>query len=118
MSRYQTVLEDPAAVVGEMALAGKALERAVDRLGPDPLCGRHVLREVVAEAAAGHENRLEPAAASDCGERFGHRPDVGIDREIRPVAGEAAAGCQRFEASDPEHLVAVRRAGGTVKVDE
>src|SRR5271167_3339562 len=109
MSRYQTVLEDPAAVVGEMALAGKALERATDRLGPGPLCGRHVLREVVAEAAAGHEDRLEPAAPSDCGKRFSHRPDVRVDREIRPIAGEAAAGCERVEASGPERFVTLGR---------
>src|SRR5271166_3892682 len=118
MSCYQTVLEDAAAAVGEVALPGKALKRTIECLRPDPLCGRYVLRQVVAEAAAGHEDRLEPAAASDCGERFGHRSDIGIDREIRPVADEAAAGCQRVEASDPEHLVALRRAGRTVEVDE
>jgi len=90
--RVQTVLGDAAAAVGEMALQGKALERAVERIGADPGGGPHVLREVVAEPVAGHEDRLETAAASDRSERLGHRPDVRVDGKMGPVAGEAAAG--------------------------
>src|SRR5215468_8876963 len=63
------VLEDAAAAVGEVALLGKAIERAADRVGSVSGRGRHVLRQVVAEAAAGHENRLETAGEGDQGER-------------------------------------------------
>ena len=81
--------------VGRIEARGEQarIERAAERFGPGSLCGRHVLREIVAKAAAGHKDRLEPATASDGGECFGHRPDVRVDGKIRPVAGEAAAGC-------------------------
>ena len=118
MSGHQAVFEDAAATVGKMTLAGKALKRALERFGFAPGSGRHVLREVVAEPAAGHKDRLETAGAGDCGERLGHWPDVRVDRKIGPVAGEAAAGGKRVQASAPEHLVALGRAGGPVEVDE
>src|SRR6516162_8470379 len=82
VSGNQTVFEDVAATVGKMALAGKALERAVERFGFAPSGGRHILREVVAEAATGHEDRLETTDAGDCSECFGHRPDVRVDGKI------------------------------------
>src|SRR5215471_18340217 len=70
------VLEDAAAAVGEVALLGEAIERAADRFGSVSGCGRHVLRQVVAEAATGREERFETAGEGDQGERLGHRPDL------------------------------------------
>src|SRR6516162_298074 len=101
-----------------MAFESEEVERAVERLGSDRIGGRHVLREVVAKTAAGDKDRLEVAAARDRGERLGHWPDIRVDREIGPVAGEAAAGGQCLEASCPEQLVALGGAGGAIEVDE
>src|SRR5439155_25764605 len=112
LPRDNAILEDPAAAIGEMALQGKAIERAADRLRPVARSRRHVLGEVVAEPPTGHEDRLETAGASNSRERVGHRPDRGVDREIGPVGSEAGARGQRIEAARPEHLVALGRPGG------
>jgi hypothetical protein len=60
--RDDAVLEDPAAAVGEVALLGKAIQRAADRFGSVSGRGRHVLGKVVAETPTGHEDRLRPRA--------------------------------------------------------
>jgi hypothetical protein len=44
MSSHQTVLEDAAAAVREVALSGKTFERAAERLWHGSGCGRDVLR--------------------------------------------------------------------------
>src|SRR6266446_10416081 len=116
--RDDAVFEDAAAAVREVALLGKAIERAADRLRAVARSRRYVLGKVVAETPTGHENRLETAGASHSGERVGHRPDRRVDGKIRPVGGEAAAGGERIEAARPEHLVALRRPGRAVEVDE
>src|SRR5262249_23117864 len=49
---------------------------------------------------------------------FGHGPAVRVAAKIAPVPGEGPAGGRPFQAADPEHLVAIRRACGAVEVDE
>src|SRR5438309_1435313 len=116
--RRQAVFEDAATAVGKVALTGKVLECRADRLGLVPRSGRHVLHKVVAEAPAGHKDRLQTAGAGNRGERIGHRPDRRVDREIGPVAGKATAGGKRIEAARPKHLVVVGRPGRAVEIDE
>src|SRR5207237_128118 len=74
--------------------------------------------EIVAEAAAGHVDRLETAGPRDGGEGVGHRPDLRVDGEIGPVIGETAAGRECIEAARPKSLVALGGAAGAVQINE
>src|SRR5215469_8601005 len=103
MAGDEAVLENAAAAVGQMALHGEALEQAADRVRPGARSHRHVLREVVAKAAARDKEGFETARPGGGAERVGHRSDGRVDREIGPVGGETAAGSECIEAARPEH---------------
>src|SRR5262245_22443574 len=62
-----TIFEDAAAAVGNMALLDKALEHVGDHLGRNPGLGRNVLDEIVAEPSTGDVYRLETAGPSHSG---------------------------------------------------
>src|SRR5208337_2274757 len=61
--RHNAVFEDPTAAVRKVPLSDKAIEDTGYGFRPVSRRGRDILGEVVTEAPAGHEDRLETAGA-------------------------------------------------------